>query len=62
MKIGIILIIIGCILFGGNIAFVTMPPLWAAIFRTFLLPFGLIAWGALRIHSSHKKPVVKDRQ
>lgn len=55
MKLGVILIIIGAILFGGNIMFVTEPPLWAAIFRTFVLPGGLIFWGTVRVKRCQTK-------
>jgi len=53
MKLGTALIIIGAVLFGVNILYITEPPLAAAVFRTFILPAGLIAWGTLRVRNNY---------
>jgi len=49
MKLGIALIIMGAFIFGNNILFFTEPPLLASIFRTIVLPAGLITWGVFRV-------------
>ncbi len=51
MKLGIALIIIGAFILGNNILFITEPPLLAAIFRTVILPTGLITWGIFRVRA-----------